>query len=325
MGHGVTVFEALHAPGGVLMYGIPEFRLPKAIVNAEVDYIKKLGVDINYDVVVGKTISVDEILEEYDAVFIGIGAQNSSSMRVDGEDAGYKGFVPGVKFLLDINEGRDPYPEGKKVVVIGGGNVAIDCVRCSSRIGKEEVNLIYRRTRNEMPADDVEIRDAEEENIPFHFLTTPVRILEKNGKVVAMGRNDSGQLGNGSYKDSKKPVLVSGLPHITAISVGLGGNYWRAGERPHTGKHALALASNGRVWAWGNNFCGQLGDCTMNNRNTTVRVTRLKGIIQIAAGSDFNLALKRNGSVYVWGANNFGKLGDRKSWNKRYIPVKISL
>jgi len=107
-------------------------------------------------------------------------------MRVKGEDAGYTGFIPGVKYLLDINEGRDPYPEGKKVVVIGGGNVAIDCVRCSFRINKEDVHLVYRRTRNEMPADEVEIVDAEEEKVQFHFLTTPVRIIEENNVVKGL-------------------------------------------------------------------------------------------------------------------------------------------
>ena len=119
-------------------------------------------------------------------MFIGIGAQGSTSMRVEGEDKGYRGFISGVQYLQDINNGMDPYPEGSKVVVIGGGNVAMDCVRCSFRAGKSDVHLVYRRTRKEMPADEVEIHDAEEEGVEFHFLTTPVRVLAEEGKVVGL-------------------------------------------------------------------------------------------------------------------------------------------
>ena len=125
----------------------------------------------------GKTITFADLRKDHDAVFIGVGAQGSSPMGVEGEDAGYRGFIPGVQYLLDINLGKDPYPEGKKVVVVGGGNVAIDCVRSSFRIGKEDVNLVYRRTKKEMPADPVEIHDAEEEKVKFHYLCNPTRII----------------------------------------------------------------------------------------------------------------------------------------------------
>lgn len=212
-GHQVIIYEQLVEPGGMSAVGIPDYRLPRGILRGEVERIQEMGVTIKYNTAVGRDITLKQLENDNDAVFIGIGAQNSSSMRVEGEDAGYKGFVPGVKYLLDINEGRDPYPEGKKVVVIGGGNVAIDCVRCSSRIGKEEVNLIYRRTRNEMPADEVEIHDAEEEKVPFHFLTTPVKILEENGKVVGL---ECIRMELGAPDDSgrRRPVPIEGSEYV---------------------------------------------------------------------------------------------------------------
>jgi formate dehydrogenase (NADP+) beta subunit len=212
-GHKVTIYEQLGEPGGMSAVGIPDYRLPRSILRGEVEQIQKMGVTIKYHTSIGKDITLKQLENDNDAVFIAIGAQNSSSMRVEGEDAGYEGFVPGVKYLLDINEGRDPYPEGKKVVVIGGGNVAIDCVRCSSRIGKEEVNLIYRRTRNEMPADEVEIHDAEEEKVPFHFLTTPVRILEENGKVVGLECIRM-ELGEPDESGRRRPVPIEGSEYV---------------------------------------------------------------------------------------------------------------
>jgi formate dehydrogenase beta subunit len=212
-GHDVTIYEQLGEPGGMSAVGIPDYRLPRGILRGEVEQIEKMGVTIKYNTSIGKDITLKQLEDDNDAVFIGIGAQNSSSMRVEGEDAGYKGFVPGVKYLLDINEGRDPYPEGKKVVVIGGGNVAIDCVRCTSRIGKEEVNLIYRRTRNEMPADEVEIHDAEEEKVPFHFLTTPVRILEEKGTVVGLECIRM-ELGEPDESGRRRPVPIEGSEYV---------------------------------------------------------------------------------------------------------------
>jgi len=209
MGHNVTVYEHLSEPGGMSAVGIPDYRLPRHILRGEVEEIQKLGVEIKYNTTVGKDIKLSQLEEDFDAVFVGIGAQNSSPMRVEGEDKGYKGFIPGVKYLLDINEGRDPYPEGKRVVVIGGGNVAIDCVRSSFRINKEDVNLVYRRTRNEMPADEVEIVDAEEEQVKFHFLTTPVRIIEEDGVVKGLECIRM-KLGKPDASGRRRPVPIEG-------------------------------------------------------------------------------------------------------------------
>jgi len=186
IGYPVTVFERFDAPGGMAAWGIPDYRLPRDILNKEVEIIQDMGVDIRYNTEVGKDITLEEIAEKNKAIFVGVGAQTNTPMRVEGEDAGYRGFISGVRYLLEVNQGKDPYPEGKKVVVVGGGNVAIDCVRSSFRIGKTDVNLVYRRSRKEMPADDVEIRDAEEEQVKFHFLCNPVKVLAKQGKVVGV-------------------------------------------------------------------------------------------------------------------------------------------
>jgi formate dehydrogenase beta subunit len=128
-------------------------------------------------------------------------------MGVEGENMGYRGFIPGVKYLLDINMGKDPYPEGKKVVVVGGGNVAMDCVRSSFRIGKPDVHLVYRRTKAEMPADPVEIREAEEEGVDFHYLCNPKRIIEKDGKVIGVECIRM-ELGEPDASGRRRPVPV---------------------------------------------------------------------------------------------------------------------
>jgi formate dehydrogenase (NADP+) beta subunit len=213
MGHQVTIYERLGEPGGMSAMGIPDYRLPRAILREEVDRIQQMGVTIHYHTKIGEALKLSDLEADSDAVFIAIGAQNSSSMRVEGEDAGYQGFIPGVQYLREINEGRDPYPEGKKVVVIGGGNVAIDCVRCSFRIQKEDVHLVYRRTRKEMPADEVEIVDAEEERVQFHFLTTPVRILAQNGVVTGLECIQM-KLGAPDASGRRRPVPVEGSEFV---------------------------------------------------------------------------------------------------------------
>ncbi|MCG6894040.1 MAG: FAD-dependent oxidoreductase [Desulfobacteraceae bacterium] len=212
-GHEVTIYESLGEPGGMAAMGIPDYRLPRDVLQTEVGWIEDLGVKIHYNTAVGKDIKLSELEEQNDAVFVGIGAQNSTSMRVEGEDKGYEGFIPGVAYLRAVNEGYDPYPEGKKMVVIGGGNVAIDCVRCSFRIGKEDVHLVYRRTEKEMPADDVEIEDAKEEKVKFHFLTTPVRILEKDNKVVGLECIQM-KLGEPDASGRRRPVPVEGSEFV---------------------------------------------------------------------------------------------------------------
>ena len=182
MGHSVTIFEALHASGGVLTYGIPEFRLPKDIVNAEVEYVKKLGVTILLDSVIGKIDTVDDLLLGFDAVFLGTGAGLPVFMNIDGENL--NGVYSANEFLTRVNlmksyrfpEYDTPVRKGKRVVVVGGGNVAMDSARCALRLGADEVTIVYRRGEEEMPARAEEIEHAKEEGIQFRLLTNPVRL-----------------------------------------------------------------------------------------------------------------------------------------------------
>lgn len=217
-GHSPTIFEKLPEPGGMAAVGIPDFRLPRRILGREVDIVKEAGVEIRYGVEVGKEITIADLRKDYDAVFIGVGAHDSMPMGVDGEESGYRGFIPGVKYLLDISQGKDPYPEGKKVVVVGGGNVAIDCVRSSFRIGKEDVNLVYRRTIVEMPADPVEIHDAEEEKVKFHYLCNPTRIIAQDGKVVGVECIRM-ELGEPDKSGRRRPVPVAGSEFIIETDI----------------------------------------------------------------------------------------------------------
>lgn len=183
MGHAVTIFEALHEAGGVLIYGIPEFRLPKEIVRAEVEYVKKLGVTVLLDHVIGKIETADELLSEFDAVFLGTGAGLPVFMNIDGENL--NGVYSANEFLTRVNlmksykfpEFDTPIKKGKRVVVVGGGNVAMDSARCALRLGANEVTIVYRRGEDEMPARAEEIEHAKEEGIIFRLLTNPVRII----------------------------------------------------------------------------------------------------------------------------------------------------
>ena len=212
-GHTVTIYERFEEPGGMAAMGIPDYRLPRDIIRSEVEQMQRMGVTIKYSTVMGKDIKLSEIEKENDAIFIGIGAQTSTAMGVEGEDEGYRGFIPGIEYLQEINMGVDPYPEGEKVVVVGGGNVAIDCVRSSFRIGKEDVNLVYRRTKREMPADHVEIRDAEEENVKFHYLTNPKKILTKEGRVIGVECIRM-ELGEPDESGRRRPVPVEGSEFV---------------------------------------------------------------------------------------------------------------
>ncbi len=208
-GYKVKIFERLSETGGMAAVGIPDYRLPRNIIKVETEAIQSLGVEIQYNCYVGKDVKLPDLEKEYDAILIAIGAHTSSQMRVEGEDEGYKGYIPGVKYLLDINNGFDPYPEGKRVVVVGGGNVAMDCVRCSLRIGKEEVTLVYRRTRNEMPANVEEIVEAEEEGVKFLYLTNPTKIVAKDGKVVGVELIKM-ELGEPDESGRRRPVPIKG-------------------------------------------------------------------------------------------------------------------
>lgn len=216
MGHSVTVFEALHDPGGVLMYGIPEFRLPKEIVKAEVDYISKLGVNIIYDVVVGKTINVDELLKDYDAVFIGTGAGLPRWLRIPGENL--DGVYSANEFLTRVNMMRAyQFPEygtpvkiGKVVATFGAGNVAMDSARTALRLGAEKSYIIYRRSEKEMPARDEEIEHAKEEGVIFKLLTNPTRFIGDDKGLLTQVECIKMKLGEPDDSGRRRPIPIPG-------------------------------------------------------------------------------------------------------------------
>jgi glutamate synthase (NADPH/NADH) small chain len=219
MGYKVTVFEALHLAGGVLVYGIPEFRLPKAIVQKEVDTLKDLGVDIETNIVIGKTITIDELFDDgYEAIFIGSGAGLPRFMNLPGENL--KGVYSANEFLTRVNlmkaykDGSStPIKSSKGVAVVGGGNVAMDAARCAKRLGAENVYIVYRRSEAEMPARVEEVEHAKEEGIIFKVLTNPTQILgDENGFVNGMTCVDM-QLGEPDESGRRRPVVVEGSEH----------------------------------------------------------------------------------------------------------------
>ncbi len=212
-GYNVTIFEALPVPGGMLAVGIPSYRLPREILNYEIDLVRKLGVEIICNTRIGEDLSLDQIWQDgYKAIFIACGLHESSTMGCEGEDECYMGFMPGVEFLRKLNLG-EKMELGDSVSVIGGGNVAMDCARSAVRLGVKEVNLIYRRTRNEMPANAAEVKAAEEEGINFHLLANPTCILEESGAVSGMECIRM-ELGEPDASGRRRPVPLSGSEFI---------------------------------------------------------------------------------------------------------------
>lgn len=215
-GYEVTVFEALHLAGGVLVYGIPEFRLPKSIVQKEIDSLKALGVKIETNMVIGKVLSIDELMEEYgfEAVFIGSGAGLPRFMNIPGENL--NGVFSANEFLTRVNlmkayrEGADtPIYHGKRVSVVGGGNVAMDAARCAKRLGAD-VTIVYRRTENELPARREEVEHAMEEGIGFKFLTSPIEIIgDEKGWATKMLCQEM-ELSEPDASGRRKPVPKEG-------------------------------------------------------------------------------------------------------------------
>lgn len=213
MGYKVTVFEALHLAGGVLVYGIPEFRLPKSIVQREIDNLKELGVDIQTNVVIGKTVEIDELFEQgYDAVFVGSGAGLPRFMNIPGENL--KGVYSANEFLTRVNlmkayrdDSETPIKHSKNVAIVGGGNVAMDAARSAKRLGAENVYIIYRRGEEEMPARKEEIEHAKEEGIIFKTLTNPTEILGDEHKFVTGMNCIQMELGEPDESGRRRPVV----------------------------------------------------------------------------------------------------------------------
>ncbi len=205
-GHAVTVFDAMPNMGGMLRYGIPEYRLPKRIVEAEVQQIASLGVEMKNNIKIGKDISLEDLRKSYDAVLVAIGAWNSLGTRCPGENL--EGIKGGIDFLRDVALGNE-INIGNKVAIVGGGNTAMDACRTARRLGAEEVYVIYRRTRDEMPAEKIEIDEAEEEGVTFKFLTNPAEFIGEDGKVKQV-KLQVMELGEPDSSGRRSPAPVDG-------------------------------------------------------------------------------------------------------------------
>jgi formate dehydrogenase beta subunit len=208
MEYQVTIFENLPRAGGMATVGIPEYRLPKDILNYEIDLIKRMGVEIKLNAKVEK-LNLKELQKKgYKALFFAVGAHRGTKIGAEGEDKGYEGFVDGVEFLKNLNLGKKILPQ-RKVVIVGGGNTALDCARSCVRIGFDDVEIIYRRSRTEMPARDEEIEEAEKEGVKFNYLMTPVKILEEDGKVTGV-KCIKMRLGEPDESGRRRPVPIEG-------------------------------------------------------------------------------------------------------------------
>ena len=235
-GHDVTIFEAFHKPGGVLVYGIPEFRLPKAIVANEVNFLSRLGVNVECNAVVGRTVSLDELFAEgYDAIYVGVGAGLPKFMNLPGENL--VGILSANEYLTRANlmkaykypEVDTPIPLGKNVVVLGAGNVAMDSARTAMRLGAESVKIVYRRSREEMPARGAEIHHAQEEGIELFLLTNPTRYLgNEKGRLTGMECLRM-ELGEPDASGRRRPIAIKGSEYqiecdLCIVAVGSGAN-----------------------------------------------------------------------------------------------------
>ncbi len=275
-GHEVTIFEALHRTGGVLIYGIPEFRLPKAIVQSEVSYLERLGVKVECNCVIGRIETVDELLKEYDAVFLGLGAGLPQFLNVPGEN--FCGIYSANEYLTRSNLMKaylfpkydTPIARGKNVAVFGAGNVAMDSARTALRLGADTVRIIYRRSRDEMPARIEEVHHAEEEGVQFYLLTAPVRFLgDDNGWVTGVECLRM-ELGEPDESGRRRPVPVKGSEFqlecdMAVVAIGAGPNPLLPTQTPglELNKRGYIVAdletgktTKPRIWAGGDIVTG---------------------------------------------------------------------
>jgi len=275
-GHAVTMYEALHKAGGVLVYGIPEFRLPKRIVGREMEYVQALGVELHTDYVVGKTRTIDDLLSEYDAVFVGTGAGLPWFMDIPGENL--NGVYSANEYLTRSNlmkgytfpQTPTPMKREMRVVTVGGGNVAMDCARTALRMGAKESKIVYRRSKAELPARGEEVENAEEEGVDFNLLTLPLRYIgDENNNLVAMECQRM-ELGEPDASGRRRPVPIEGSEftfEVDAVVCAIGnspnpliGQTTPGLELTKKGTIAVEDATNktskDRVWAGGDVVSG---------------------------------------------------------------------
>lgn len=243
-GHEVTVYEALPEPGGMLRYGIPEYRLPKETLRKEIDYIRRLGVEIKTGIEIGKDLSLSDLRKRFDAVFIGVGGRKGMRLEVEGaKEETPAGVTDGIHFLQRVNLGKE-VTIGKRVCVVGGGNTAIDCARTVKRLGAEEVRLVYRRSRAEMPAAPEEVEAALQEGIAIDFLTNPTRFVSEGGKLASMECIRM-ELGEPDESGRRRPIPVAGSEFSVPVDMVIAA----LGQVPDTGfVRELGIAVDERGW-----------------------------------------------------------------------------
>jgi glutamate synthase (NADPH/NADH) small chain len=241
-GHDVTVFEAFHAPGGVLIYGIPEFRLPKDIVQAEVDRLVSEGVKIEVDAIIGRTYTVPELREEFDALFLAVGAGLPVFMNVPGEN--FKGVYSANEYLTRVNlmgawnaDSKTPILHGQRVVVVGGGNVAMDSVRTAKRLGAAEATIVYRRSADELPARAEEVHHAIDEGVVFDYLTAPIEVLADENRWVTGIKCVKMELGEPDRSGRRRPIKIEGSEFtidcdLVVVAIGTKANPLLTGSAP---------------------------------------------------------------------------------------------
>ena len=217
LGYRVTVFESLPYAGGMLIAGIPAYRLPRDIIQAEVDYIKSLGVDIRFNTTVGKDIQVKDLMKEYKAILIAAGAHKPVKLNIPGEE--YEGLIHGATFMRKVNMNEPLNLKGKRVGVVGGGFTAMDVSRSAIRLGASESYIIYRRTREEIPVNEKEIIEAEEEGVQFKYLISPVKILSKDGKKISGMECLKNELGEPDKSGRRKPVPIKGSEFVIDLDI----------------------------------------------------------------------------------------------------------
>ena len=214
LGHSPTIFEAMPKLGGMLRYGIPEYRLPKKILDWEIEGILEMGVEVKTDTTMGKDFTLKTLKDDgFDAVFLGTGAWDTRSLGVEGED--FEGVLPGTHFLIDRGLEKET-PVGDKVAIIGGGNTALDAARTSWRLGAKEVTIIYRRSRKEMPANDIEIEEAGKEGVIFHYLAAPVKLMGEKGKLTHLEYLEM-ELGEPDESGRRRPVPKKGTETVIEV------------------------------------------------------------------------------------------------------------
>src|SRR6185369_15302451 len=298
-GHQVTVFEALHDTGGVLRYGIPEFRLPKEIIDVEVARLVELGVVIDCNVIIGKTLTLDQLSNDFDAVFIANGAGLPTMLNIPGENL--KGVYSANELLTRVNlmeAGRNPGSstpviKGQKVAVIGGGNTAMDCVRTARRLGAERAMIVYRRSEAEMPARVEEIKHAKEEGVEFVMLTAPLEILGNEARWAATLRCQRMELGPPDDSGRRKPVPVPGSEHDIAVDVVV--------NAAGTGANPLltATAPDLKLNKWGNIAVDDNGATSIPGAFAGGDIVRGGATVILAMGDGKQVAAAINGYLRV--------------------------